>query len=94
MGFVNQDTYQHTDWDAVAKNPEAVRSKYGKWIWSHDAEVYARKNYGQLVESLAKGKEWKNTNVPRGYVYKPWTIDEILELQSQGKTIVLEGDWS
>lgn len=36
---------------------------------------------------------FENTNVPRGYVYKPWTIEE-LEVQRNKDKIELPGDWS
>jgi hypothetical protein len=94
MGFVNQETYQHTNWDAVAKNPNTIKAKYGSWIWAHDAEKYAYENYGKAFHSVVSGAHFENSNIPPGHALKPWTIDELLELQSQGKSLELDGDWS
>ena len=94
MGFVNQETYQHTNWDAVAKNPSAARAKYGSWIWSHDAEEYTYANYGRAFQSIVERTQFENTNIPPGYTPKPWNIDELLALKEEGKDIELEGDWS
>jgi hypothetical protein len=96
LGYVNQDAYQHTDWDAVAKNPDAIKAKYGKWIWSHDAEQYAAENFGALRKHLEEQREdeWENTNLPPGFKYAPWTIGELEEANREGRTIVLEGRWS
>ena len=94
MGFVNQETYQHTDWDAVAKNPNAIKASYGSWIWAHDAEKYAYENYGKAFRSILSGEPFENTNIPPGHVLEPWKIDELLELQKEGKTLKLDGDWS
>ena len=94
MGFVNQETYQHTNWDAVAKNPGAVKAKYGSWIWSHDAEEYTYANYGRAFQSIVEGTQFENTNIPPGYTLETWSIDELLALKDEGKDIELEGDWS
>lgn len=93
LGFVNQDSYDHTDWDAVASNPDSMKAKYGRWIWSHDAEAYAYANYKKALDHLINGTPFENTNVPPGYVYKPWTIEE-LEVQKNKGRIELQGDWS
>jgi hypothetical protein len=94
MGFVNQETYQLTNWDAVAKNPSAAKAKYGGWIWSHDAEEYTYANYGRAFQSIVEGTQFENTNIPPGYTPEPWSIDELLALKEEGKDIELEGDWS
>ena len=93
LGFVNQDSYQHADWDAVVRNPEVMKAKYGRWIWSHDVERYSSENYGNVLNHLISGTPFENTNVPPGYVYRPWTIDEV-EAQRVRGGIELEGDWS
>jgi hypothetical protein len=82
LGFVNQDSYEHTDWDTVAKNPDSMKAKYGRWIWIHDAEDYSQENYDKALDHLISGTSFENTNVPTGYVYKPWTIDD-LEVQKK-----------
>ena len=67
----------------------------GKWIVGHDAEEYALHNYGQAVAHLQNPEvAFQNTNGPPGLVYKPWTIDDLLESQRKGEPTVLDGDWS
>ena len=78
---------------AVAGNPNALKPRYGSWIWKHDPEQYAIESYEKVAGSLKTGQEWMNTNIPPGYVPRPWSIDELILLQEQGKPIVLEGNW-
>lgn len=94
MGFINQSNYTNTDWEAVSKNPSAIKAKYGDWIWKHDAEQYAYENYGKALLHLVSGTPFQNTNVPVGLVYKPWTIDDLRAFDQEGKKIELQGDWS
>lgn len=93
LGFVNQNSYEHTDWDAAASNPDSMKAKYGRWIWNHDAEGYACENYEKALNHLVNGAPFENTNVPLGYVYSSWTIEE-LEVQQKRGRIELDGDWS
>jgi hypothetical protein len=53
------------------------------WLYGEDAEAYARENYDAVVEHLDKGLPFKNTNVPPGYEYTDWTIDDMMELDKQ-----------
>jgi hypothetical protein len=65
----------------------------GSWIWSHDPERYAIDNYDSVLAHLMVGAPFKSTNIPPGHVYKPWTIDELLQAKDSGKEIELDGDW-
>ncbi|KAJ5125332.1 hypothetical protein N7526_007509 [Penicillium atrosanguineum] len=65
----------------------------GSWIWSHDPERYAIDNYGKVLAHLKNGTPFQSTNIPPGHVYKPWTIDELLQAKESGKEIELDGDW-
>jgi hypothetical protein len=78
----------------VAKNPDLLKAKYGYWIWSHDAEKYAYENYDKASENLLNGTQFTNVNIPPGYVYKPWKVEELLAMQQAGKIPVDQGDWS
>jgi len=37
---------------------------------------------------------FENTNTPPGHKVKPWNIDELLQLQKDGKSLEFDGDWS
>lgn len=65
----------------------------GSWIWQHDPELYAIENYSKALDNLVSGSPFRNTNIPAGYVYQPWTIDEVLKAMEMGEEIVLDGDW-
>ncbi len=66
----------------------------GEWCFGFDPERYAYENYGKALSHLVSGTPFKNTNTPPGYTYKPWTIQEMFQDISEGKTLKLEGQWS
>lgn len=94
LGVFNQNSYHKTDWDAVAKNPDVLKVKYGRWISNHDAEDYAYENYGKALHHLIAGAPFTNRNIPPGYLYKPWIIAEELAAKEGGLISVDQGDWS
>ena len=94
MGFKNRENFHKTDWDAVAKNSEAVTKPNADWVVNHDPEQYAYDNYGNCVNHLLMGEPFTNTNIPPGYVFKPWTVKELMDASKKGIKIVDEGDWS
>lgn len=81
-----------TNWEAVAKNPSLIEQKHGQWINSHDPEEYVEQMYWPAYYHLTSGTSFSNTNIPPGYLYRPWTIEEIL--QEESNMTALEGDWS
>jgi hypothetical protein len=94
LGFQNQAKRHNIEREGKADSADSLRSAWGKWIWIHDAEEYAYNNYGAALRHLLTGSAFQNTNIPPGYTYKPWSVDEMLEMQESGKPIVLPGDWS
>ena len=82
--------------------------KIGRWVWDHNPEVYARENYtaclAHLIEGEGEGdgpgngsgKLFKNTNVPPGHVYRPWSLEsETKRMQAGIKSdLKRNGDWS
>lgn len=50
-------------------------------------------NYDEVLAHLKNGTPFQSTNIPPGHVYKPWTIDELLQAKESGKEIELDGDW-
>ncbi|KAF2209569.1 hypothetical protein CERZMDRAFT_46749 [Cercospora zeae-maydis SCOH1-5] len=95
LGYVNAARVQKTDFEKVGKDPSKVQHKTPKWLWALDPERYAEENYAKAKGSLeVGGQEFRNTNIPEGFMVKPWTIEEVEALQRAGKEIELEGDWS
>lgn len=62
------------------------------WIWKHDPERYVIQNYEKAKAHLTSGSEFANTNIPRGHVYRPWTIDMVLKAKEKGEN-ALDGEW-
>ncbi|KAL4898433.1 hypothetical protein BDV59DRAFT_197342 [Aspergillus ambiguus] len=94
MGFKNREVFHNTDWDYVARNPEAMGKMVGNWLLHHDPETYAYENYGKCAENLLRGAPFENTNSVPGYKYEPWTVRELLEASERGEPVQDEGDWS
>lgn len=75
------------------RDSKKTRPHIGKWILDHDPERYAFDNYEAALAHVQEGKPFKNTNTPPGMVYRPWTIDGLLEAQRRGEPTILDGDW-
>ncbi len=82
------------DWTAIAQDSKNVRSEVGRWIWKHNPERYAYQNYGNALDYLMSGAPFQNTNIPPGYEYEPWTIDQLFAKIDGGKKVKFGGDWS
>ncbi|KAH6652633.1 hypothetical protein BKA67DRAFT_691983 [Truncatella angustata] len=69
---------------------------FGKWVWIHDAEKYAKLNFHKARAHLETGAEFQNTNLPPGYRYEPWTIQKEVEREKNGvkSDLTSNGDWS
>ena len=89
LGVVNQQMIQSGDGDGKKK----VRHHMGKWIFAHDPEAYAYDNFEMAAKHVTEGTVFQNTNIPPGMVYKPWTIDGLLDAKEKGEQTVLDGDW-
>ena len=85
----NRNATPAADKSAAKKNQVHI----GKWMLEHDPEQYAIENYQSALAHLQTGAAFKNTNIPPGVVYTPWTIDGLLEAQAKGEPTVLDGDW-
>ena len=93
FGIVNSEKNNQV-FDAQKEDPKQRQAHIGKWIVEHDPELYAVNNYEDAREHVQNGKPFKNTNTPPGMVYRPWTIDGLLEAHRKGEPTVLDGDWS
>ena len=85
--------YHHVDYEKARRHPEKLGEMTGRWITRHDPEQYGGDNWEACVKALATGSKVRNTNLPTGYEYKPWSIDELLGVDG-AKTDQDEGDWS
>ncbi|KAI0601142.1 putative monooxygenase, partial [Biscogniauxia sp. FL1348] len=94
VGFVNQQRRNNPDMKAVERDPSIIKSEYGRWIWKHDAEKYARDNYSKALDHLQNGTAFLNTNIPPGYTYEPWLVDDLMADLEAGRPIKFAGDWS
>ncbi|KAH8807233.1 putative monooxygenase [Xylogone sp. PMI_703] len=96
MTFVNAQLKTATDWDAIWKDPAKVRTRYPKWIFSHDPEAYAYEKYGQAFAHIVAGEPFTNTNYPPGHKFVPWTIEDVYKDIEAGRNVedMLDGDWS
>lgn len=70
--------------------------KLGKWIVRHDPEAYVEERWEEALGCVRDGREesFKNTNIPKGMEYVPWTIESLMEARERGEKTVLDGDWS
>ncbi|KAH7396376.1 putative monooxygenase [Pyrenochaeta sp. MPI-SDFR-AT-0127] len=96
MTFVNSQLKTETNWDAIWKDPAKVKTRFPKWVWSHDPEQYAYEKYSQGFAHLVAGEPFENTNFPSGHKFVPWTIEEVYRDIAAGKRVedLLDGDWS
>lgn len=90
LGVINHDLRNRSSNDTASTKPVGL---LGSWIWSHNPERYAFENYDKVLAHLMEGTSFQNTNFPPGHVYKPWTIDELLQAKESGKEIGLDWDW-
>ena len=68
--------------------------RYSRWIVTHDAEAYARERFAEALGHLQRSTPFKNTNIPPGLSYRPWSADTLLAQKARGEPTVLDGDWS
>lgn len=95
VGFLNQTSFLKPASRKKAGDGSANPTpEYGRWIWAHNPEKYAYENYGKALRSLVDGTPFQNTNIPPGYTYKPWSLDELYGRIDKGEKVEFEGDWS
>ncbi|GJC85563.1 FAD-dependent monooxygenase CPUR_05423 [Colletotrichum liriopes] len=68
----------------------------GKWIWSHNPELYAKDNFCAARAAIEAGTDFENTNLPPGHKWESWTMDRELEKEATGvflQDLKNNGDW-
>lgn len=103
LGFANAFLLHHTDWDGAKKDPGKAQPNIPQWIWRHDPKTYAQERWQEVqayvveggLDRESRGEEstFKNTNIPPGFKWSPWTLDELVYKGKLGQ-VNLEGDWS
>ncbi|RDW58500.1 hypothetical protein BP5796_12430 [Coleophoma crateriformis] len=103
LGFANAFLLHHTDWDGAKKDPGKAQPNIPQWIWRHNPEAYAQERWDEVhayvtgggVERESRGEEstFKNTNIPPGFQWSPWTLDDLVHKGKHAR-VKLEGDWS
>ncbi|KAF2170445.1 hypothetical protein M409DRAFT_51486 [Zasmidium cellare ATCC 36951] len=89
-GFVNRDELHNSSFDENASAPdgevppEVGFFKIGRWVWDHNPEDYARRSYQKCLEHVRDGKNFHNTNIPPGHVFKSWTLESEYKRMAEG----------
>ena len=97
LGFVIREQLHVQEAQAKKLGGEVVKvPKVGNWVLKHDPEQYAYENFGTAFNHLVSDAPFTNTNIPKGYVHKTWTMASLAEQTSAGKSLSreLQGDWS
>ncbi|KAI2817744.1 hypothetical protein CBS133816_10438 [Aspergillus niger] len=92
LGLINLKSYSEKP-KKDNFTPKGLQYLTAEWIWGHEPEKYAEENYSKVLDHLQRGTPFQDTNIPRGHVYRDWTIDEMLEMQERGEEIELDGEW-
>ena len=98
-GFLNREELHTADVSALQENPQNTTIgffKIGRWVWNHNPEAYARENYEACLAHLTEGTPFKNSNVPVGHVYQPWSLESENKRMEAGvkSNLKQNGDWS
>jgi hypothetical protein len=98
-GIVNREELHNVDAEAMASSeqpPDTGFLRLGQWVWNHDPEIYARENYEACLAHIRNNEPFKNTNIPPGHLYRPWTLQSEMKRQRDGNPSDLKrnGDWS
>ncbi|PVH96301.1 FAD/NAD(P)-binding domain-containing protein, partial [Periconia macrospinosa] len=99
-GFLNREELHSVDLDTIKdapKNASIGFFKIGRWVWNHNPEFYAMENYESCRTHIFEGKlgNFKNTNIPPGHVYQPWSLESEAKRMQAGISSNLKqnGDW-
>lgn len=99
MGVQNRRlSHQEAGMEGVVKSAGKNGPMWlGKWIWTHQPERYATDNFAAARTHLETGAPFEHTNIPKGFKWEPWSMDEETRKEKEGiHTLDLKsnGDWS
>ncbi|KAI5923147.1 monooxygenase [Camillea tinctor] len=69
----------------------------GKWLWSHNSELYATENFQKARAHIEHGASFENTNMPPGHKFSDWTLADESARAIDGvfvQDLKTNGDWS
>ncbi|GKT71531.1 FAD binding domain protein [Colletotrichum tofieldiae] len=93
-GFVNRRE-MHRDMKTITQDGNSPMLQ-GKWIWSHNPELYAKNNFCAARAAIEAGTDFENTNLPPGHKWESWTMEKELEKEATGvflQDLKNNGDW-
>ena len=67
-----------------------------KWNWIHNPEQYAKEKFAQAFAHLETKAPLEHTNIPKGFTWEPWSVEEELRKEEAGiaPDLKLNRDWS
>lgn len=92
-GFKNREKWEKDSEDAK-KNPYATVQSIGRWLSEHDPEQYVYANWQACLNHMTSGAPFKNTNLPPGYEYEPWTMEGLMKMSQNGQLAPDPGEWN
>lgn len=91
---MNREKWNTDNFEKVKRNPQEAAQSIGRWLSNHDPEQYAYDNWQACMSHIVRGTPFQNSNLPPGYTYKPWTMDELMEAATEdGQMPTDPGDW-
>ena len=78
----------------MLKDPKALGKLVGDWLAKHDSEKYTYENYDACAKHITEGTPFTNTNIPPGYIYEPWTVQDLVDAANEGRVVQDAGNWS
>lgn len=94
QGFRNKEKWEK-DFDLIRKDPFSAAKSVGRWTSEHDPEQYVYDMWQAATSHVVSGTPFKNTNLPPGYEYEPWTMDSLnlLAEVNNGEIPADPGEW-
>ncbi|CAK7227433.1 hypothetical protein SCUCBS95973_006541 [Sporothrix curviconia] len=69
IGIETRDGWHKTDWEAVRKDTSLLEMPRPSWIFSHDCQEYAYREYGKASECVRQGVPYVPHNIPTEGAY-------------------------
>lgn len=91
---MNREKWNTDNFEKVKRNPQEAAQSIGRWLSGHNPEQYVYDNWQACVNHIVHGAPFQNSNLPPGYTYQPWSMDELMEAAAEdGQMPKDPGDW-